>query len=95
MKYIKATADNKTNEFNFFDDKDHPGNKSRHEHWDYGTNMSYVSSNETEQIKSSNKKQWQLLRESNPPSSTTDIHIPTDGYFCESPSMIFIGNISY
>lgn len=88
MKFIKANNDNKTatNEFNFFDDKEHSGNYSKHEHWDYGTNMTYVSSNETELMKASNKKQWQLLRDSNPPSSTTDIHTPTDGYFCESPS---------
>lgn len=90
MKYIKETVTNQTvaNTFNFFDEKDDNLNLngSRHEHWDYGTNLSYVNNNETEQMQQTKKDQWTMLRNFNPPSSTTDIHIPTDGFFCESPS---------
>lgn len=90
MKYIKQSATNQsaTSNFNFFDENDDHLhlNGTQHEHWDYGTNQSYVNNNETEQMQQTKKDQWKMLRNFNPPSSTTDVHIPTDGFFCESPS---------
>lgn len=90
MKYIKQSVKNQTatKNFNFFDENDDHLhlNGTQHEHWDYGTNLSYTNSNETEQMQQTKKDQWKMLRNFNPPSSTTDVHIPTDGFFCESPS---------
>lgn len=62
------------------------GVDNRHEHWDYGRNLSYVHTNDTDRKLKMKKEQWNSLRNFNPPSSTTDIHIPTDGYFCDSPN---------
>lgn len=62
------------------------GSSNRHEHWDYGKNLSYVHTNDTDRKLKLKKEQWNLLRNFNPPSSTTDIHVPTDGYFCDSPN---------
>lgn len=90
LKLIKATAKNKTAniDFNIFDDNDNRAtlNGSRHEHWDYGKNLTYTNVTKNNKQKQATKDQWKILREFNPPSSTTDIHIPTDGFFCDSPS---------
>lgn len=96
MKYIKQSAVNQTanNNFNFFDENDDHMhlNGTQREHWEYGTNSSYINNNQTEQMQQTKKDQWKMLRNFNPPSSTTDIHIPTDGFFCESPSNICLQN---
>lgn len=90
MKMIKATVKNKTASigFNIFSDIDHRTklNSSDHEHWAYGKNLTYMNATKANKEKQSSKDQWKELRDINPPSSTTDHHIPTDGYFCDSPS---------
>lgn len=69
-----------------YDDNYDASNISRHDHWDYGKNMSYDSINNTESIEKK-RLRWLDLKSSNPPSSASDtVHIATNGFFCESPS---------
>lgn len=56
------------------------------QHWNYGKNLSFTNEDEYNEKQEQKKNQWKLLREQNPPSATTDIHIKTDGFFCEAPS---------
>lgn len=90
---IKAKAKNESlADFNPFNDIEYqpkiPPNDTvrQDEHWEYGKNMSYINITESNKEKEAAKDQWKILRNINPPSSTTDLHIPTDGFFCDSPS---------
>lgn len=62
-------------------------NSSRPEHhWNYGKNLSSINEEENNEKVELKKNQWKLLREQNPPSATTDMHIKSDGFFCDAPS---------
>lgn len=56
------------------------------QHWNYGKNLSYTNDDKYNEKLELKKNQWKLLREQNPPSATADLHIRTDGFFCEAPS---------
>jgi protein dispatched 1 len=92
MKFInKLNAMNATVNYdlvNFGEYDDNETFSMRHDHYDYGKNLSFVAeevNNERIQLK---KNQWKSLLNLYPPQMT-DIHIPTDGFFCESPSKYF------
>lgn len=85
LKLLKAKTNNVSiSDFNPFSDNDdkHFVNGSRH--YDYGTNLTYTNTTKADKEKQPSK--WKILHNFNPPSSTTDLHIPTDGFFCDSPS---------
>lgn len=87
MKIIKAQMDNVTiSDFNPFSDNDNQQLVNGSRHWEYGTNSTYTNVTKAFKEKQASKNQWKILRNINPPSSTTDLHIPTDGFFCDSPS---------
>lgn len=92
LKLIKAKTNNETLvDFNPFNDiayqpKAASNSSGHHDHWDYGKNMTYANVFAKNKDKEATKDQWKILRNINPPSSTTDFHIPTDGFFCDSPS---------
>uniref|UniRef100_A0A1B0DL98 Uncharacterized protein n=1 Tax=Phlebotomus papatasi TaxID=29031 RepID=A0A1B0DL98_PHLPP len=69
-----------------YDSLDNVSRSSRHEHWDYGKNISYVSDESTKKRNKLKKENWIKLTQMYPPPLTTDVHTTSDGFFCESPN---------
>ncbi|XP_055677193.1 protein dispatched [Lutzomyia longipalpis] len=87
IKIIKNLPANGT--YDLPEDYDSPDNltlNSRHEHWDYGRNISYVSDESTKKRNKLKKDNWIKLTKMYPPPLTTDVHTTSDGFFCESPN---------
>ncbi|GAB0087327.1 Protein dispatched [Sergentomyia squamirostris] len=88
IKLIKNLPNNGS--FDFTDDYDMMMDNStgtpRHEHWDYGKNISYVNDESTKKRNKLKKEKWIKLTKMYPPPLTTDVHTTSDGFFCESPN---------
>lgn len=54
-------------------------------HWSYGKNLSFTDDDEYNK-KLEQRNEWRLLREQNPPGIESEIHVKTNGFFCEAPS---------
>lgn len=91
MRVIKDFAvNNKEIDFGSLDNAVEESNDTAvgHTHYDYGKNVSYDP--ESNERKNKLKKtKWENLAQLYPPPLTTDIHISSDGFFCESPSRFF------
>lgn len=55
-------------------------------HWNYGKNLSFTDDEEYNKKLELRNNEWKLLREQNPPGIESEIHIKTNGFFCEAPS---------
>lgn len=71
-----------------FDSSDESYNNATSDsrHWNYGKNLSFTDEEEYNKKLEQQNKEWKLLREKNPPGIESDIHIKTNGFFCEAPS---------
>lgn len=90
IKIIKDwSVSNRTIDLNYHEEFDMDENVTigRHEHWDYGRNLSSISEEVHNKRVLQKTKQWKsLLNLSPPPPLVVDFHMPFDGFFCESPN---------
>jgi protein dispatched 1 len=89
IKFInKLNALNATANYDLVNFEEYDDNETfslRHDHYDYGKNLSFVSEDANNKQILAKKKQWQMFLNQYPPQ-TINAHVPTDGFFCESPS---------
>ncbi|XP_059612470.1 protein dispatched [Phlebotomus argentipes] len=87
IKIIKNLPTNGTYDLpDDYDSQDNTTVSVRHEHWDYGRNITYESDESTKKRNKLKKDNWIKLTKMYPPPLTTDVHTTSDGFFCESPN---------
>ncbi|XP_058467660.1 protein dispatched [Malaya genurostris] len=72
-----------------FEEYDNETFSSRHNNWEYGKNMSFYTEESGNKTMEKKRAKWDSLRNLKPPPDQTDVHIPSDGFFCESPNKEF------
>ncbi|KFB38757.1 AGAP004140-PA-like protein [Anopheles sinensis] len=62
------------------------GGGGRQEVWEYGRNQSFYTEEIGNKTMEKKRAKWDTLRKLRPPPEPIEIHIPSDGFFCESPN---------
>lgn len=89
IKVLKElTLNNKSSngEVISFEEYDNETFSSRHDNWEYGRNMSFYAEETGNKTMEKKRAKWDTLRKLKPPPDLIEMHIPADGFFCESPS---------
>uniref|UniRef100_A0A182PPZ7 SSD domain-containing protein n=1 Tax=Anopheles epiroticus TaxID=199890 RepID=A0A182PPZ7_9DIPT len=64
----------------------HGRGHGRQEVWEYGRNQSYYTEEVGNKTMEKKRAKWDTLRRLKPPPEPIEMHIPSDGFFCESPN---------
>lgn len=89
MKMLKElTLNNRSSngEVISFEEYDNETFISQHDNWEYGRNMSFYAEETSNKTMEKKRAKWDTLRKLKPPPDLMEMHIPADGFFCESPS---------
>lgn len=92
MKMLKElTLNNRSSngEVISFEEYDNETFISRHDNWEYGRNMSFYAEETSNKTMEKKRAKWDTLRKLKPPPDLMEMHIPADGFFCESPNKEF------
>ncbi|XP_058813759.1 protein dispatched [Topomyia yanbarensis] len=91
IRILKELSINKSSngELISFEEYDNETFSSRHDNWEYGKNMSFYTEESGNKTMEKKRAKWDSLRNLNPPPDQIDMHIPADGFFCESPNKEF------
>ncbi|XP_041788243.1 protein dispatched [Anopheles merus] len=72
--------------FEEYDNETMPHRGGRQEVWEYGRNQSYYTEEVGNKTMEKKRAKWDTLRRLKPPPEPIETHIPSDGFFCESPN---------
>ncbi|XP_055523625.1 protein dispatched [Wyeomyia smithii] len=91
IRILKEISTNKSSngELISYEEYDNDTFSSRHDNWEYGKNMSFYAEETGNKTMEKKRAKWDTLRNLKPPPDSIEIHIPADGFFCESPNKEF------
>ncbi|XP_035891595.1 protein dispatched [Anopheles stephensi] len=72
--------------FEEYDNETMAHRSGRQEVWEYGRNQSYYTEEIGNKTMEKKRAKWDTLRKLKPPPEPIETHIPSDGFFCESPN---------
>ncbi|XP_058062470.1 protein dispatched [Anopheles bellator] len=72
--------------FEEYDNETVTSRGSRMEVWEYGKNQTFYTDEIGNKTMEKKRAKWDTLRKLKPPPEPVEMHIPSDGFFCESPN---------
>lgn len=86
LYHNQSAANGEIISFEEYDNETMPHRGGRQEVWEYGRNQSYYTEEVGNKTMEKKRAKWDTLRRLKPPPEPIETHIPSDGFFCESPS---------
>lgn len=83
---IASTGIGEIISFQEYDNETEEAHGGRPEVWEYGYNRTYYAEETAKKTMTGKRDNWNTLRKLRPPPEPIEMHIPSDGFFCESPS---------
>ncbi|XP_049278174.1 protein dispatched [Anopheles funestus] len=86
LYHNQSAANGEIISFEEYDNETMPHRNGRQEVWEYGRNQSYYTEEVGNKTMEKKRAKWDTLRKLKPPPEPIETHIPSDGFFCESPN---------
>ncbi|XP_035783888.1 protein dispatched-like [Anopheles albimanus] len=83
---IASTGIGEIISFQEYDNETEEAHGGRPEVWEYGYNRTYYAEETAKKTMTGKRDNWNTLRKLRPPPEPIEMHIPSDGFFCESPN---------
>uniref|UniRef100_A0A1Q3F822 Putative patched transmembrane receptor n=1 Tax=Culex tarsalis TaxID=7177 RepID=A0A1Q3F822_CULTA len=89
LKELNTLNKSSNGELISFEEYDNDTFSLRHDNWEYGKNMTFYPEETGNKTVEKKRAKWDTLRNLKPPPDVIEMHIPADGFFCESPNKEF------
>ncbi|XP_039441963.1 protein dispatched [Culex pipiens pallens] len=89
LKELSTLNKSSNGEMISFEEYDNDTFSLRHDNWEYGKNMTFYPDETGNKTVEKKRAKWDTLRNLKPPPDIVEMHIPADGFFCESPNKEF------
>uniref|UniRef100_A0A182W1K9 SSD domain-containing protein n=1 Tax=Anopheles minimus TaxID=112268 RepID=A0A182W1K9_9DIPT len=86
LYHNQSVANGEIISFEEYDNETMSHRGGRQEVWEYGRNQSYYTEEVGNKTMEKKRAKWDTLRKLKPPPEPIETHIPSDGFFCESPN---------
>uniref|UniRef100_A0A182Q1X4 SSD domain-containing protein n=1 Tax=Anopheles farauti TaxID=69004 RepID=A0A182Q1X4_9DIPT len=86
LYHNQTTSNGEVISFEEYDNETASHRGGRQELWEYGRNQSYYTEEVGNKTMEKKRAKWDTLRKLKPPPEPIETHIPSDGFFCESPN---------
>uniref|UniRef100_A0A182NZ92 SSD domain-containing protein n=1 Tax=Anopheles dirus TaxID=7168 RepID=A0A182NZ92_9DIPT len=86
LYHNQTTSNGEIISFEEYDNETTSHRGGRQEVWEYGRNQSYYTEEVGNKTMEKKRAKWDTLRKLKPPPEPIETHIPSDGFFCESPN---------
>uniref|UniRef100_A0A182MN79 SSD domain-containing protein n=1 Tax=Anopheles culicifacies TaxID=139723 RepID=A0A182MN79_9DIPT len=86
LYHNQSAANGEIISFEEYDNETMSHRGGRQEVWEYGRNQSYYTEEVGNKTMEKKRAKWDTLRKLKPPPEPIETHIPSDGFFCESPN---------